>query len=52
VYSVFFCPPFKSLFLSFPVDFILFVMWLIAYCLLQTVWTLLLLIQALGMTDH
>ncbi|KFA63154.1 hypothetical protein S40285_09186 [Stachybotrys chlorohalonatus IBT 40285] len=36
VYSVFFCPPFKSLFLSFPVDFILFVMWLIAYCLLQT----------------
>ncbi|KFA56381.1 hypothetical protein S40293_05064 [Stachybotrys chartarum IBT 40293] len=44
VYSVFFCPPFKSLFLSFPVDFILFVMWLIAYCLLQTVWSLLLLI--------
>lgn len=38
VYSFFFCPPFKSLFLGFPFDFILFVMWLVAYCLLQTVW--------------
>ncbi|WAO97039.1 MARVEL domain-containing protein [Fusarium falciforme] len=36
VYSFFFCPPFKSLFLGFPFDFILFVMWLVAYCLLQT----------------
>ncbi|KAL6399540.1 hypothetical protein AUP68_18088 [Ilyonectria robusta] len=38
IYSFFFCPPFKSLFLSFPFDFVLFVMWLVAYCLLQTVW--------------
>jgi hypothetical protein len=37
VYTFFFCPPFKSLFLAFPVDFVLFVMWLVAYCLLQTV---------------
>lgn len=37
VYSFFFCIPFTSLFLGFPVDFILFVMWLVAYCLLQTV---------------
>ncbi|KAH7112778.1 hypothetical protein B0J13DRAFT_631410 [Dactylonectria estremocensis] len=36
VYSFFLCPPFKSLFLSFPFDFVLFVMWLVAYCLLQT----------------
>ncbi|KAH7118200.1 hypothetical protein B0J13DRAFT_569752 [Dactylonectria estremocensis] len=36
IYSFFFCPPFKSLFLSFPFDFVLFVMWLVAYCLLQT----------------
>jgi len=38
IYSFFFCPPFKSLFLGFPFDFVLFVMWLVAYCLLQTVW--------------
>lgn len=37
VYSFFFCIPFKTLFLGFPVDFILFIMWLVAYCLLQTV---------------
>ncbi|KAH7109333.1 hypothetical protein EDB81DRAFT_849352 [Dactylonectria macrodidyma] len=36
IYSFFFCPPFKSLFLGFPFDFVLFVMWLVAYCLLQT----------------
>jgi hypothetical protein len=38
IYSFFFCLPFKSLFLGFPFDFVLFVMWLVAYCLLQTVW--------------
>jgi len=37
LYSVFFCPPFKNMFLGFPFDFVLFVMWLVAYCLLQTV---------------
>ena len=37
IYSVFLSPPFKSLFLAFPFDFVLFVMWLVAYCLLQTV---------------
>lgn len=37
VYSIFLCPPFDALFASFPVDFILFIMWLVAYCLLQTV---------------
>lgn len=37
IYSFFFCPPFKTLFLGFPFDFVMFVMWLIAYCLLQTV---------------
>ncbi|KAI5455578.1 hypothetical protein BGZ63DRAFT_497443 [Mariannaea sp. PMI_226] len=36
IYSFFLCPPFTSLFLSFPFDFVLFVMWLVAYCLLQT----------------
>ncbi|PTD04099.1 hypothetical protein HYE67_002980 [Fusarium culmorum] len=36
LYSVFFCPPFKNMFLGFPFDFVLFVMWLVAYCLLQT----------------
>ncbi|KAH6980207.1 hypothetical protein EDB82DRAFT_547583 [Fusarium venenatum] len=36
MYSVLFCPPFKSMFLGFPFDFVLFVMWLVAYCLLQT----------------
>ncbi|WZH40830.1 hypothetical protein QYS62_001768 [Fusarium acuminatum] len=37
MYSIFFCPPFRNMFLGFPFDFLLFVMWLIAYCLLQTV---------------
>jgi len=36
VYSFFLCPPFDTLFASFPADFVLFVMWLVAYCLLQT----------------
>ncbi|WKT53999.1 Marvel domain [Fusarium oxysporum f. sp. vasinfectum] len=36
IYSIFFCPPFKNMFLGFPFDFVLFVMWLVAYCLLQT----------------
>ncbi|KAH7255967.1 hypothetical protein BKA59DRAFT_521042 [Fusarium tricinctum] len=36
MYSIFFCPPFRNMFLGFPFDFLLFVMWLIAYCLLQT----------------
>ncbi|KAI9147116.1 hypothetical protein HJFPF1_13148 [Paramyrothecium foliicola] len=36
VYSIFFSLPFKPMFLAFPVDFILFVMWLVAFCLLQT----------------
>ncbi|KAH6874011.1 hypothetical protein B0T10DRAFT_522081 [Thelonectria olida] len=36
VYSFFFCLPVKFLFLGFPFDFVLFVMWLVAYCLLQT----------------
>ncbi|KAG6980201.1 hypothetical protein FocnCong_v009815 [Fusarium oxysporum f. sp. conglutinans] len=36
IYSVLFCPPFKNMFLGFPFDFVLFVMWLVAYCLLQT----------------
>src|SRR5689334_20225216 len=38
IYSFFFCLPFRALFLGFPFDFVLFVMWLVAYCLLQTVW--------------
>lgn len=37
IYSICFCPPFKPLFLGFPFDFVMFVMWLVAYCLLQTV---------------
>jgi hypothetical protein len=36
IYSIFLCPPFDSLFLSFPFDFVLFVMWLVAASLLQT----------------
>ncbi|KAI6765220.1 hypothetical protein HG531_012319 [Fusarium graminearum] len=36
MYSIMFCAPFKSLFLGFPFDFVMFVMWLVAYCLLQT----------------
>jgi hypothetical protein len=38
IYSFFFCLPFRILFLGFPFDFVMFVMWLVAYCLLQTVW--------------
>jgi hypothetical protein len=38
MYSILFCPPFKNMFLGFPVDFVLFVMWLVAYCLFQEVW--------------
>ncbi|KAI8713988.1 MARVEL domain-containing protein [Fusarium sp. LHS14.1] len=36
IYSFLLCPPFRNLFMSFPCDFVLFVMWLVAYCLLQT----------------
>jgi hypothetical protein len=36
MYSIIFCPPFRNMFLSFPFDFLMFVMWLVAYCLLQT----------------
>ncbi|KAJ9419196.1 hypothetical protein FOXG_22436 [Fusarium oxysporum f. sp. lycopersici 4287] len=36
IYSFIFCPPFKNMFLGFPFDFVMFVMWLVAYCLLQT----------------
>ncbi|KAJ9419355.1 hypothetical protein QL093DRAFT_2015417 [Fusarium oxysporum] len=36
IYSFFFYPPFKNMFLGFPFDFVLFVMWLVTYCLLQT----------------
>jgi hypothetical protein len=37
LYSLLFMPPFLYTFLAFPADFILFVMWLIAFCLLVTV---------------
>ncbi|KAG5766516.1 hypothetical protein H9Q69_006649 [Fusarium xylarioides] len=36
IYSICFCPPFKAMFLGFPFDFVMFIMWLVAYCLLQT----------------
>ncbi|KAH7313926.1 hypothetical protein B0I35DRAFT_436114 [Stachybotrys elegans] len=36
VYSILFCLPIKYLFFGFPLDWVLFVMWLVAYCLLQT----------------
>ncbi|KAI8401525.1 hypothetical protein FOFC_18394 [Fusarium oxysporum] len=36
VFSICVCPPFDILFLSFPFDFILFIMWLVAFCLLET----------------
>lgn len=39
IYSIVFCPPFDSLFLSFPFDFVLFIMWIVAAGLLQTVRT-------------
>ncbi|QPC62890.1 hypothetical protein HYE67_005121 [Fusarium culmorum] len=37
IYSIIFYAPFKSLFLGFPFDFVIFMIWLVAYCLLQTV---------------
>ncbi|KAH6870926.1 hypothetical protein B0T10DRAFT_533697 [Thelonectria olida] len=36
VYSICFCPPLDALFTGFPFDFILFIMWLVAFCLLET----------------
>ncbi|KAK7417612.1 hypothetical protein QQX98_004433 [Neonectria punicea] len=35
-YSILFCLPFDALFMSFPVDFIFWIMWLVAFCLLET----------------
>jgi hypothetical protein len=35
VYSLLFIAPVDKLFLSFPADFVLFIMWLVAFCLLQ-----------------
>lgn len=37
IYSIVFFAPVEKLFLSFPADFVLFVMWLVAFCLLQDV---------------
>jgi hypothetical protein len=37
IFSLAVCPPFNSLFLGFPFDFVLFIMWLVAFCLLETV---------------
>lgn len=39
VYSILLFVPIDILFMSFPLDFILFIMWLVAFCLLQTVRT-------------
>lgn len=36
LFSLLFCPPFDSLFMVFPFDFILWIMWLVAFCLLET----------------
>ncbi|CAH0019988.1 unnamed protein product [Clonostachys rhizophaga] len=36
VFSLLFIVPITALFLSFPFDFIMFIMWLIAFCLLET----------------
>uniref|UniRef100_A0A0D2XTD1 MARVEL domain-containing protein n=1 Tax=Fusarium oxysporum (strain Fo5176) TaxID=660025 RepID=A0A0D2XTD1_FUSOF len=36
VYSIVFFAPFDILFMAFPFDFILFIMWLVAFCLLET----------------
>jgi hypothetical protein len=36
VYSFFVCIPFKTLFLGFPLDFVFFILWLVAFCLLET----------------
>ncbi|KAH6871137.1 hypothetical protein B0T10DRAFT_500793 [Thelonectria olida] len=35
-YSIIFCLPFDALFTGFALDFILFIMWLVAFCLLET----------------
>jgi hypothetical protein len=35
IYAFFLCAPFDALFMSFPCDFILFIMWLVAFCLLE-----------------
>ncbi|KAK4132213.1 hypothetical protein BT67DRAFT_444112 [Trichocladium antarcticum] len=37
LYSIVFMPPFMYAFLAFPADFALFVMWLVAFCLLISV---------------
>lgn len=37
LYSILFMPPLMYTFLAFAADFILFVMWLVAFCLLVTV---------------
>jgi hypothetical protein len=37
VYTIIFFAPVRMLFLAFPADFVLFIMWLVAYCLLQSV---------------
>jgi hypothetical protein len=37
VYSIVFIAPFIYAFLGFPMDFVLFVMWLVLFCLLATV---------------
>ena len=36
-FSIIFIAPFFYSFLAFPFDFVLFVMWLVAFCLLETV---------------
>ncbi|EEU33767.1 uncharacterized protein NECHADRAFT_89158 [Fusarium vanettenii 77-13-4] len=36
VYSILVFAPFDILFMSFPFDFVLFIMWLVAFCLLET----------------
>ena len=38
IFSFFLCIPFDVLFMSFPFDFVLFIMWLVAFCLLEAVW--------------
>jgi hypothetical protein len=37
IFSLAVCPPINGLFLGFPFDFVLFIMWLVAFCLLETV---------------
>ncbi|KAH7137381.1 hypothetical protein B0J13DRAFT_639772 [Dactylonectria estremocensis] len=36
VFTIPFCLPFDTLFLAFPFDLVLWVMWLVAFCLLET----------------